>query len=186
MNSGLASNISGSLKVEMNSSPDFNWSFLVANPDPGIRDIISRILDNLSPRDIQSLRHVNRELRGFIDKEESKITNGLYKLKMTFPYDEYSMGYKHDQSLLGLVEYNVIVRIMYDHNQSCRHFFIFGPILDVQLTAWHYHQKWPSNQSEVLTKIQDDIRNFGGQVRLGKTKGRYSVYITGLEYKEHK
>ena len=170
----------------MNSNPDFGWSFLLANSDPGIRDIVSRILDNLSPRDIQSLRHVNRELRGFIDKEESKITSGLYKLKMTFPCDKYSLRDEQDQSGLGLVEYNVIVRIMYDHNQGCRHFFIFGPILDVQLTAWHYHQKWPSNQSEVLTKIEDDIRNFGGQVRLGRTKGRYSVYITGLEYKGRK
>ena len=167
----------------MNSSPDFNWSFLVANPDPGIRDIINRILDNLSPRDIQSLRHVNRELRGFIDKEESKITSKLYKLKMTFPYDEYSLWNKQDQLLLGLVEYNVIVRIMYDYSRRRRHLFIFGPILDVQLTAWHYHQKWPGDQRETFAKIQDDIRSIGGRVRLGRTKGRYSEYITGLEYK---
>ena len=168
------------------STSNFRWTFLLSNPDPGIRDIIINILSYLSPADKQSLKLVSEDFENFFREEWLKITEGLYGATITFSHlDWANLSWDMPEiagprKRLTLSNFNVLMDIR--ENDDCYLIHIKGPIHEVLLATWKHFNQFYGNGRNILQKIRDDLAATTmiskKRIKFVKCMGRYTNYIT--------
>ena len=145
----------------MNSNTRFDWNYILTNQDEGIVKIGIRIFSDLGPRDLRNLQEINCAFRNFIDKEEVKIKQRLYRAVFTFPSTYWNRlkwrdGYKSKTVKYLQEDYDVDIKVFYFGPKRIA--AVSGEIQNVARCGYELDVDWCGKNGDVFHKIREDVK----------------------------